>query len=229
MKVLKKLAMNFEAYLCAIAIAVMSVVVFVQVVFRFIVKSSLPWSEELSRYLQVYITFFGTAYGIQTGAHLGIEAFTHLLPKGGRKVLAILVQIVSMLVCTLILKLGVDIVMSQMASGQVSPAMRIPMWVIYGAIPMGMAFCVIRYIVEIYHSVKNFNKPEDREVLERQLRCLSPLPSRLLWVSPFGSCWCCPALPASSWAALPPQCWLSPSGCLPPWIPSRCWPFLCSW
>ena len=50
MKVLKKLAMNFEAYLCAIAIAVMSVVVFVQVVFRFIVKSSLPWSEELSRY-----------------------------------------------------------------------------------------------------------------------------------------------------------------------------------
>ena len=144
MKVLKKLAMNFEAYLCAIAIAVMSVVVFVQVVFRFIVKSSLPWSEELSRYLQVYITFFGTAYGIQTGAHLGIEAFTHLLPKGGRKVLAILVQIVSMLVCTLILKLGVDIVMSQMASGQVSPAMRIPMWVIYGAIPMGMAFCVIR-------------------------------------------------------------------------------------
>ena len=61
MKVLKKLAMNFEAYLCAIAIAVMSVVVFVQVVFRFIVKSSLPWSEELSRYLQVYITFFGTA------------------------------------------------------------------------------------------------------------------------------------------------------------------------
>jgi len=155
-----------ELYLCAIAIAVMSVVVFVQVVFRFIVKSSLPWSEELSRYLQVYITFFGTAYGIQTGAHLGIEAFTHLLPKGGRKVLAILVQIVSMLVCTLILKLGVDIVMSQMASGQVSPAMRIPMWVIYGAIPMGMAFCVIRYIVEIYHSVKNFNKPEDREVLE---------------------------------------------------------------
>ena len=31
----------------AIAMAVMSVVVFVQVVFRFIVKSSLPWSEEL--------------------------------------------------------------------------------------------------------------------------------------------------------------------------------------
>ena len=150
MKVLKKLAMNFEAYLCAIAIAVMSVVSWLKH----------PYQAGKSE------VAVATAYGIQTGAHLGIEAFTHLLPKGGRKVLAILVQIVSMLVCTLILKLGVDIVMSQMASGQVSPAMRIPMWVIYGAIPMGMAFCVIRYIVEIYHSVKNFNKPEDREVLE---------------------------------------------------------------
>lgn len=150
-----------------IAIAVMSVVVFVQVVFRFIVKSSLPWSEELSRYLQVYITFFGTAYGIQTGAHLGIEAFTHLLPKGGRKVLAILVQIVSMLVCTLILKLGVDIVMSQMGFRPGIPR-HADSYVgdLRSHSLMGMAFCVIRYIVEIYHSVKNFNKPEDREVLE---------------------------------------------------------------
>ena len=55
-----------------------------------------------------------------------------------------------------------------MASGQVSPAMRIPMWMIYGAIPAGMVFCVIRYVVEIYHSIKNFNKPEseEKEVLE---------------------------------------------------------------
>lgn len=42
MKVLKKLAMNFEAYLCAVAIAVMCVVVFIQVIFRFIIKSALP-------------------------------------------------------------------------------------------------------------------------------------------------------------------------------------------
>ena len=165
MKVLKKLAMNFEAYLCAIAIAVMSVVVFVQVVFRFIVKSSLPGPRSCLGTCRCISHSLAQLMASRL-APIWHRAFTHLLPKGGRKVLAILVQIVSMLVCTLILKLGVDIVMSQMASGQVSPAMRIPMWVIYGAIPMGMAFCVIRYIVEIYHSVKNFNKPEDREVLE---------------------------------------------------------------
>ena len=34
------------------------------------------------------------------------------------------------------------------------------------------------------------------------------------------------------WIVLVLSCFagiFSPSGCLPPWIPSRCWPFLCSW
>ena len=141
-------------------IALMSVVVFLQVIFRFVLKMSLPWSEELSRYLQVYITFFGTAYGVKTGAHLGIEAFTQLLPKKAKKAVYILVQVVSMGVCALIAKYGFAIVLQQMASNQVSPVMRIPMWCIYGAIPVGMLFCIVRYILEIIHAVKTFNVEE---------------------------------------------------------------------
>lgn len=160
MNVLKKVLMHFEGYICAVLITLMCIVVFMQVVCRFVLKSSLPWSEEMSRYLQVYITYFGTAYGIQTGAHLGIEAFTLLLPKKARKALEIVVQFVSMGVCALILKFGADIVVKQMASGQLSPAMRIPMYYIYVAIPIGMAFCIIRYIISIIQNIKNFNKTE---------------------------------------------------------------------
>ena len=162
MKTAKKILSNFEGYCCALMLAVMCVVVFLQVVFRFVLHGSLPWSEELSRYLQVYITFWGTAYGIKTGAHLGIEAFTHLLPQKGRDILAILVDIVGMGVCALLIYLGASIVSSQMASGQVSPSMRIPMYFIYGAIPTGMALCVIRYIIEIVKGVKGlFVKKEE--------------------------------------------------------------------
>lgn len=160
MNTLKKVAGNFEGYCCAVLISIMCVVVFLQVVFRFVIKSSLPWSEELSRYLQVYITYFGTAYGIKTGAHLGIEAFTLLLPKKARKALDILVKVVCTGVYALIMKFGYDIVISQMASGQLSPAMRIPMWYIYMAIPIGMVFCIIRSALEVVRSVKNFNVEE---------------------------------------------------------------------
>lgn len=163
MKMIKKLADNFEGYCCAVMLAAMSVVVFLQVIFRFIIKASLPWSEELSRYLLVYITYFGCAYGIKSGAHLGVEAFVLILPKKLQRFLNILVQLGGMVVCLLILKFGADIVASQMQSGQLSPAMRLPMWTIYSAIPIGMAFCVIRYIGEIIKAVKAFIRPETAE------------------------------------------------------------------
>lgn len=159
MKIGKKILDNFEGYCCAAMLAVMTVVVFLQVVFRFIIKASLPWSEELSRYLQVYITYFGCAYGIKTGAHLGVDAFTYLLPEKGRRVLNVIVLIGGMVICALIMKFGADIVLSQMQSGQLSPAMRIPMWSIYISIPVGMAFCVIRYLIEIVKAIKNINAP----------------------------------------------------------------------
>ncbi len=160
---IKKLADNFEGYCCAVMLAVMSVVVFLQVVFRFFIKASLPWSEELSRYLLVYITYFGCAYGIKTGAHLGVEAFVLILPKKVQKLLNIIVQLGGMMVCLLIMKLGADIVATQMQSGQLSPAMRLPMWAMYCAIPIGMAFCVIRYVIETVHAVKAFTAPEKKE------------------------------------------------------------------
>ena len=159
MKIAKNIFNNFEGYCCAVLLAVMTVVVFLQVVFRFVIKASLPWSEELSRYLQVYITYFGCAYGIKTGAHLGVDAFTYLLPEKGRRVLNIIVMLGSMVICALIMKFGWDIVMSQIQSGQLSSAMRIPMWTIYIAIPVGMALCVVRYIIEIIKAVRNLNAP----------------------------------------------------------------------
>ena len=163
MKVVKKIADNFEGYCCAVMLAVMSVVVFLQVIFRFVIKASLPWSEELSRYLLVYITYFGCAYGIKTGAHLGVEAFVLILPKTVQKAINVLVQIGGLVVCVLILKFGADIVFSQMQSGQLSPAMRLPMWTIYSAIPIGMAFCVIRYAVEIGKAVQALMRPGEKE------------------------------------------------------------------
>ena len=163
MKVVKKIADNFEGYCCAVMLAVMSVVVFLQVIFRFVIKASLPWSEELSRYLLVYITYFGCAYGIKTGAHLGVEAFVLILPKTVQKAINVLVQIGGLVVCVLILKFGADIVFSQMQSGQLSPAMRLPMWTIYSAIPIGMAFCVIRYAVEIVKAVQALIQPGEKE------------------------------------------------------------------
>jgi len=158
MKLLKKFISNFEAYLCVAMLIIMSIVVFVQVIFRFVLKSSLPWSEELCRYLLVYVSFLGGAYGVKTGAHLGVEAVTLMMPKKMRKVVEIIVLLLGMALCGILLKLGIDIVAKQFQRMQYSPAMRIPMAYAYMAIPIGMVFFIIRYILKLVELIKNFKK-----------------------------------------------------------------------
>ncbi|MCJ7856394.1 TRAP transporter small permease [Lachnospiraceae bacterium NSJ-143] len=163
---LKKFLNNFEGYVCVVTLSVMSVVIFWQVVCRYVLKASLPWSEELSRYLLVWTAFIGGAYGVRLGAHIGVEAFTLLLPKKVQKVLAILVMIASIVLCAVICKYGFSIVQTQLAKKQLSPAMRIPMGYMYAAIPIGMILFIIRYIQDIIEAVKNFNKDDKEEVAE---------------------------------------------------------------
>lgn len=164
---MKKFLDNFEGYVCVVTLLVMSVVVFIQVFCRYVLHSSLPWSEELSRYLLVWTSFIGGAYGVKLGAHIGVEAFALLLPKKAQKALAIFVDICCLLLCVLILTQGISIVQTQLSKGQLSPAMRIPMGYMYAAIPVGMAFFCIRYVQQIISKIKNFNAPEvKKEVVE---------------------------------------------------------------
>ena len=160
---LKKFLNNFEGYICIGTLAVMSVVGFIQVFFRYVVKGSLPWSEELSRYLLVWTAFMGGAYGVRQGAHIGVEAFMLLFPKKIQKIVAILVKIGGIILCAVICYYGWQIVGTQIERNQLSPAMRIPMGYMYAAIPIGMIFFIIRYIQDIIDDVKNFNNDEKKE------------------------------------------------------------------
>lgn len=158
MNTFKKILENIEGYLCVAMLIVMSIVVFIQVICRFILKSSLPWSEELCRYLLVWVSFMGGAYGVKTGAHLGVEAVTLIMPKKMRKVVEILMLIVGIVLCCVILKYGIDIVKTQFKRIQYSPAMHVPMGYAYLAIPVGMVFFILRYVLKLIDAVKNFRK-----------------------------------------------------------------------
>ena len=157
MSTARKFLDNFEGYCCVLFLAVMSVVVFIQVVFRWI-GASLPWTEELSRYLLVWTTFMGGAYGVKTRAHIGVEAFTLLMPKKVKRVLAIIVMVCGIILCGIIFNFGVQLTQLNFRIMQLTPAMRMPIAYMYLAIPIGMGCFILRYIINIYEAVRDFNK-----------------------------------------------------------------------
>lgn len=69
-------------WIVMIMLSVMSVIVFAQVVFR-IVHLSIPWSEELSKYLLIWSTFMGAALCVRKGSLVGLE-FLRLLCRKRR-------------------------------------------------------------------------------------------------------------------------------------------------
>lgn len=115
-------------------LVVMVVVVFLQIVSRIIIQSSFPWTEELSRFLMIWLTFLGAAFSFQYGAHIGITLITNKIPRKLQALLQIIVAFLCIILFTVLMVKGYELVMK--STTQVSPALGIPMNYVYMVIPV---------------------------------------------------------------------------------------------
>lgn len=72
-------------YFIAACLAVMVVLVFGNVVLRYAFNSGITMSEELSRWLFVWLTFIGAVVALRDHAHLGMDSVVSRLPAWGQK------------------------------------------------------------------------------------------------------------------------------------------------
>jgi len=72
--------------LIGVMLALMVILVFGNVVLRYGFNSGIAVSEEVSRYLFIWLTFIGAVIAVHEGAHLGVDSLPRLLPRKGRLV-----------------------------------------------------------------------------------------------------------------------------------------------
>src|SRR6266513_3210091 len=70
----------------AMCLAAMVVLVFSNVVLRYVFNSGIAISEELSRWLLVWLTFLGAIVALRQHAHLGVDTLVRALPAAGKRV-----------------------------------------------------------------------------------------------------------------------------------------------
>jgi len=115
--------------------ALQVIVVFAQVIYRFVFNSPFSWSEELARYLQVWIVFLASSVCIREGTHLAVDYLLHHLPVRYKKTLATFSAVsMSIFVCILIVA-GIKMIVT--AQSQATPALHIPMGAVYLVFPVG--------------------------------------------------------------------------------------------
>ena len=93
-KVLHWLDENVEQYLCVVLLGVFTTILFIQVVMRYVFNNSLSWSEELARYLFIWLCFIGVSFGAKQMKHLKIDVFISVFPKKFRPYVIVFADVI---------------------------------------------------------------------------------------------------------------------------------------
>ena len=154
MKLLKFIDEKLEMTICIVLMSTMSVLLAVQVFMRYVMKYSLSWSEELARYIFIWLIYLGISYGAKIMKHIKIEAFLGIFPISLRPYVVIVGDLIFLAFSLYICYSAWGLVKKQMMLGQTSPAMGMPMWILYAAPMVGFGLTAIRQIQTIVHRVQ---------------------------------------------------------------------------
>ena len=119
----------------------MTVIVAVQVFFRYGLNQSLFWSEELARYLLVWLSFLGASVAYRRKAHPGIDLMQAKMPAPLQRVSAITVHLASLALFTVMIVYGYRF--AYFVRLQISPALYLPKWVVFSIIPISGCILMI--------------------------------------------------------------------------------------
>ncbi|WP_180994382.1 TRAP transporter small permease [Bacillus sp. Marseille-P3661] len=126
---------------------IMTVTVIAQVFCRYVLNSSLVWSEELARYIMIWIGFLGAACGLPRGELASLTFIREKVPKMLQKLLIISCALLLLMFEGVLLFTGIKFILDNVE--QVSPSLGLPMYVPYAAIPFSSILMII-YTIQVY-------------------------------------------------------------------------------
>ena len=165
-KVLKGLT-TAENFIMAVAIALMVICSFAQVVNTNIFKLPIVWFDEASTYCMIYMALIGTEIGLRDGSQIAVTAVTDKLHGSCKGIVSLCAKIVVLIFSSTILITAVKMVAVQARIGQTSAALHLPMTVPYAALVISFAMIVLVQLgmaIEIVIKIAKGDSFEDEEV-----------------------------------------------------------------
>ncbi len=139
------------------AMSVMLVIIFAQVVTRYFFNYTPEWSEELARFLFVWVVFLGSALIMGESGHLAVQFLPDKL-KGTAlgSALDIVINAAGYVFIILLLTQGWK--MTSIMTFQRAPGLDIPMSWVYAVIPFSCVLMLLYLLKDTIRIVKNFSK-----------------------------------------------------------------------
>ena len=144
---------KFMSYLGLICLGGFIISVLIQVISRTFLPKTPSWTEELARYLFIYMVAFGASVAVHKKEFVAVDLIIDFLPTIIRKLIELVINIVLLLFVTFVLLksvLGFAILEYRM----VSTAMQVPMQYIYFSMIILFGLLILSFVMEILYQVK---------------------------------------------------------------------------
>ncbi|MCG9970330.1 TRAP transporter small permease [Christiangramia crocea] len=149
---------RLDKFLGAVLVALMTVMVVAvlwQVFSRYVMQSPSSVTEELARYLLIWIGILGAAYAAGQQEHLAINLLEEKLNKKNQKRLRIGIDVLIIFFCVTVLIIGGgNLVYVNYDLGQSSAALEIPLYIVYMVVPLSGFLITIYKVNEIMNPEK---------------------------------------------------------------------------
>lgn len=162
MERLDKLIVRALFYACGFLMFLMAVIITAQVLSRYIVGSPLTWSEELGRYIFVWMSFLGMAVAIKQGSHVALDILVKKLTGVSQKILILINN-------CLVFFFGVCLSVSgfmlvELGMNQKSPTLQLPMKYVYIVIPIS-GIIILYFVLSETIGMLRSKEPQKKEEL----------------------------------------------------------------
>ncbi len=139
--------------------AVMTLDVLWGVFTRYALGAQASWSEELARFLLVWIGLLGAGYASGKHMHLAIDLFPTSLTPEKRKNLYLFINLLIILFCIAVLVVGgIRLVYVTSTLGQVSAALQLPLAVVYTVVPITGLVIIYYKAMDLLHPTQKTNE-----------------------------------------------------------------------
>ncbi len=132
-------------------------IVMMEIIGRGVFSVSFLWSEEMSRYTLIWLTYFGAAAAVRTNSHIRITALVAILPQGAQRILELVICALALVFTAYVAFYGLRYVQGTATLGLMSSDsnLPIPIWVFHAIIPIGFGLMSLRLVERIVDIVRH--------------------------------------------------------------------------
>ncbi|MBN1957260.1 MAG: TRAP transporter small permease [Desulfuromonadales bacterium] len=144
--------------LTEIMIVVLALMIFYEVIARYIFRNPSVYTVEISEYIMIFITFISAGWVLQQDRHINMTILVDRLSSKARSILKVLTSSITMAYCLVIIWKSVrTVLIAYNGDYHSASAVNFPLWIVYFFIPLGISILFLQYISVIYEEILFLN------------------------------------------------------------------------